>query len=153
MGLDMYLERRTYVKRWDHIDDTKQFAVSVTRGGAPYTPIKPERISYVIEEVGYWRKANQVHRWFVENVQKGDDDCEAHYVPRETLIELLREVNAVLDDPSKGPDLLPTEQGFFFGSTKYGEDYILDLQDTKTILEPLLEVEDDDADYYYRASW
>jgi hypothetical protein len=24
--------------------------------------------------VGYWRKANAIHRWFVEHVQDGNDD-------------------------------------------------------------------------------
>ena len=27
------------------------------------------------EEVGYWRKANAIHGWFVRNVQNGKDDC------------------------------------------------------------------------------
>jgi len=30
------------------------------------------------KEVGYWRKANQIHNWFVENVQNGEDDCDYH---------------------------------------------------------------------------
>ncbi|RLB83158.1 MAG: hypothetical protein DRH15_05655, partial [Deltaproteobacteria bacterium] len=42
----------------------------------------------VVIEVGYWRKANAIHRWFVENVQDGNDDCERYYVPREKLKEL-----------------------------------------------------------------
>lgn len=44
----------------------------------------------IIEEVGYWRKANHIHSWFVENVQDGDDDCEYHNeVTKEKLKELL----------------------------------------------------------------
>ena len=34
--------------------------------------------SRIIEQVGYWRKANQIHNWFVENVQDGEDDCCYH---------------------------------------------------------------------------
>ena len=27
------------------------------------------------KEVMYWRKANYIHNWFVENIQNGSDDC------------------------------------------------------------------------------
>tara|TARA_R110000868_G_scaffold410662_2_gene699576 strand:- start:69 stop:524 length:456 start_codon:yes stop_codon:yes gene_type:complete len=41
------------------------------------------------EEVGYWRKANQVHAWFVNNVQNGVDECQESTVTRKQLEELL----------------------------------------------------------------
>ena len=44
-----------------------------------------------IEVVAYWRKANQIHNWFVENVQDGVDNCEAYPVTK-TNIELLLEI-------------------------------------------------------------
>ena len=41
------------------------------------------------EQVAYWRKANAVHKWFVDHVQDGEDDCEYHReVTREDLEEL-----------------------------------------------------------------
>jgi hypothetical protein len=43
---------------------------------------------FVTATVGYWRKANQVHRWFVENVQDGVDDCGRYEVTRDQLEEL-----------------------------------------------------------------
>lgn len=44
----------------------------------------------IIENVGYERKANQIHNWFVENVQNGEDDCQYHdEVTKEKLEELL----------------------------------------------------------------
>ena len=42
------------------------------------------------EGVGYWRKANQIHNWFVENVQNGVDDCGCYEVTKEQLEELLK---------------------------------------------------------------
>ena len=39
--------------------------------------------------VGYWRKANQIHCWFVENVQDGIDDCGTYEVTEKQLVELL----------------------------------------------------------------
>lgn len=51
----------------------------------------------ISEEVGYWRKANQIHNWFVENVQDGVDDCDYHNeVTKETLEELLDVCERVL---------------------------------------------------------
>lgn len=41
------------------------------------------------EEVGYWRKANQIHNWFVENVQNGVDDCGYYECTEEDLDKLL----------------------------------------------------------------
>lgn len=44
----------------------------------------------LVEEAGYWRKANAIHNWFVENVQDGIDDCRYHKeVTKETLEDLL----------------------------------------------------------------
>ena len=42
------------------------------------------------EPVAYWRKANQIHNWFVENVQNGEDDCRCHdEVTEDKLLTLL----------------------------------------------------------------
>lgn len=64
MVLDMYLSRHTYVKRWDHQPEEKKFFVEVTRGGVA-THVQPSKVTEVVEEVGYWRKANAIHGWFV----------------------------------------------------------------------------------------
>ncbi len=45
--------------------------------------------SRIFDEVGYWRKANQIHAWFVKNVQNGYDDCKEYEVSEEQLEELL----------------------------------------------------------------
>ena len=52
----------------------------------------------IMEQVGYWRKANQIHNWFIENVQDGEDDCDYHNeCTREILEDLLRTCKIVLD--------------------------------------------------------
>lgn len=43
-----------------------------------------------------WRKANQIHNWFVGNVQNGVDDCDAHEVSKEQLEDLLEICTNVL---------------------------------------------------------
>jgi hypothetical protein len=150
MGLDMYLDKRTYVKQWDHIEETKQYKVEVTRGGEP-TNIDPTKVKYIIEEAGYWRKANAIHKWFVDNCQDGVDDCRDAYVGFKELQTLLDLCRIVIIDKSKAEQLLPSTSGFFFGNTEYDEWYYNDIQNTIEILEKALE--DKDGEYYYSSSW
>lgn len=152
MGLDMYLTKRTYVKRWSHIAPEHQFKVTVERGGQAYEPIRSDRITNIIEEVAYWRKANAIHRWFVANVQNGEDDCGEYSVSTDQLAELLAAAKQASEaaDPAA---VLPTQGGFFFGNTDYGEDYKADLADTIRQLEPLLAEDNTQSDLFYRASW
>ena len=150
MGLDMYLSKKTYVKYWEHNGDDN-YEVKVTKAGQP-TKINPKKVSYIVEEVGYWRKANQIHQWFVNNCQDGVDDCRDAYVSREKLEELLNLCKIVIIDKDKAEQLLPTASGFFFGSTGYDEWYYQDIQSTIEILEEALS--DEDADHFeYHSSW
>jgi hypothetical protein len=154
MGLDMYLSKKTYVKQWKHIPAEEQFKVEVTRGGKPYEEIKTERISYIVEELAYWRKFNALHNWFVQHEADGVDACQEIYVSSEAmalLLATLKEVHAA-QNAEVSENLLPTASGFFFGGTTYDEYYYSDVAETIEILEKLLE-EDSDSDYYYRASW
>ena len=43
------------------------------------------------EYVAYWRKANSVHKWFVDHVQNGEDDCDFHNEVTKKDLEELRE--------------------------------------------------------------
>lgn len=183
MGLDMYLTKRTYVKNWEHMAPDERHEIIVRRGGKERTDIKPERISEIVEDVAYWRKANAIHKWFVEWVQDGEDNCGEYLVTVEqlsTLVSLCKQVLAsvetvdgeIHESTSYNPDgsvvkntrpgqvvaqqelaagMLPTQSGFFFGSTDYDEYYLKDLADTVEQLEPLLS--DSDCDYYYHSSW
>lgn len=90
MGLDMYAARRLYVKQWEHQSPSERYKVSVTRGGKPAPGIQSRRISAVEEEVMYWRKANHIHGWFVDNVQSGIDDGKEYYVSQACLRALVQ---------------------------------------------------------------
>lgn len=154
MGLDMYLNKKTYVKRWSHEDKDKRHTVTVKVGGKSRKDIKPKRISEITEEVMYWRKSNHIHRWFVDNVQDGNDDCGDYYVDREQLEELVRVCEEVVK--TKDPSLLPTQGGFFFGGTDYDEYYYQDTKRTATILKKVLAESQEGlygGDFYYRSSW
>jgi len=151
MGLDMYLSKKTYVKQWDHQSPEEKYEVVVTKGGKPVDGIKASRVKYIEEEVGYWRKANQIHRWFVMNVQNGNDDCGDYWVDGEKLKELLDLCKKVDADHSLAEDLLPSTSGFFFGGTDYDEWYFEDIKNTIKILESALESDGDG--FYYNSSW
>jgi hypothetical protein len=152
MGLDMYLEKETYVKNWDFMKPEELYEITIKRGDKIVKHIKPERISKIVEEVGYWRKANSIHKWFVNNTQDGIDNCQRSYVSREDLQRLLETVNQVLQNHSLAKDLLPPESGFFFGSIEVDDYYFQDLEMTKIILDTVL-TESIESDFYYHASW
>jgi hypothetical protein len=147
----MYLNKHTYVQQWQHIEEDKQYKVEVTKGGQP-THINPKKVKYIIEEAGYWRKANQIHQWFVDNVQKGVDDCGDYYVDTDDLEKLLDLCKKVDADHSLAESLLPSASGFFFGGTDYDEWYFEDIKNTINILEEAL-ADESDSSYYYSSSW
>jgi hypothetical protein len=133
------------------MEEHEKMEVVVKKGGVVDTKIKSERIKYVIEEVGYWRKANHIHNWFVENAQDGMDDCKQANVDREHLQDLLETCNRVIANPSEAEQLLPRAAGFFFGNTDYDEYYFESVRETISILEDCLL--DEEAYFYYVSSW
>ena len=134
------------------------------------------------EEIGHWQEANQIHGWFVDKVQKGEDDRQEHYVNRGQLADLLTDIQEVLDnsslvlkknsegrswydelmhgiddryvikDVSTAKKLLPTREGFFFGSQEYDQQYLEQLRHTRTILREAL-LSPREAVFSYRADW
>jgi hypothetical protein len=95
MGLDMYL----YRKRKPTVGKVKPKVVRKGDAAAP-SEVGQEEPK---EEIGYWRKANQIHAWFVDNVQGGKDDCEEYGVSRSQLGQLLAAVKEVLDNSKLVP--------------------------------------------------
>lgn len=151
MGLDMYLTEDIYVgASYEHRQVMLDLELSIM---GESIAIDPKQVSEIILQVGYWRKANQIHAWFVENVQNGKDECEKHWVPSEKLSELHELCIAVLNDHTLAEQLLPSQSGFFFGSTEYDEYYYGDLEDTVKILEPLIGPGNENRDFYYQSSW
>lgn len=152
MGLDMYLTKETYVKKWDHQTPEERHEVTVKKGGELHQSIKTDRISGVVEEVMYWRKANAIHGWFVKNCQDGIDECQKAYVEIDKLIELKNLCEQVVIN--KTPELLAPTQGFFFGSSEVDDYYYADLADTVRVLEEEINKEEDwSVSYYYQSSW
>lgn len=155
MGLDMYLTKRTYVQNWSHMAPSEINRVAVKLGGKKHPHIDPKKVSYIIEGVMYWRKDNHIHRWFVENVQDGNDDCKEYWVSTDKIKELIDLCQSVIDKKVNPKDSLPTVDGFFFGSTEYDESYYESLRETIAKLTPILEEANkyQDIDLFYSSSW
>jgi hypothetical protein len=85
----MYAARRLYVKQWDHQSPDECYKVQIAHGDKPVFGIQSDRISSVEEETMYWRKANHIHGWIVDNVQDGEDNCGTYHVDWDQLRALL----------------------------------------------------------------
>lgn len=110
------------------------------------------------DDIGSWRKANHIHKWFVDCVQDGEDDCEKYEVTKSNLLDLKAVCEEVLSlkgkDESKIEEILPTQGGFFFGSTTYDEYYFSDVEATIEIINKVLETTDFEKELVvYQSSW
>ncbi len=93
----MYLMAERYIGGWRHSDakESKQFSEVCNATGV--TPSKDAPSFTVSANVGYWRKANAVHAWFVKNIQDGVDECQKSHVNRDQLTALRDACNQVLN--------------------------------------------------------
>ncbi|NDB81606.1 MAG: hypothetical protein EB127_02470 [Alphaproteobacteria bacterium] len=144
MGLDMYLRARRYLSYDDNRRNSLRHEFQVPDDW------ETNEVSF---EVGYWRKANAIHKWFVDNIQSGNDNCGEYYLSKVDLQSLRDLCMQVKTEPAKAQDLLPAQSGFFFGSTEYDEGYFADLDHTIAIIDSVLNCEDTGFDYYYSSSW
>lgn len=140
------------------------FDTIVEYAGVKGDDVLPLNYAEVTIEVAYWRKANAIHKWFVANVQDGTDDCGTYEVSFDQLRSLLEICKAINKSVIKGevvkesgifgeyetyPDMifdtelakqtLPSQEGFFFGSTDYNDGYIYDVERTIVQIERLIE--------------
>lgn len=167
MGLDMYLIRKKYVgAEYGHRKVKGTVYITI---GDKQLPIDFNRIVYIDEKVSYWRKANAIHKWFVDNVQDGVDNCQSYYVSTEKLEELLelckkvkktaKVKDGIIENVEEIEELLPTTDGCFFGSTNYDEWYMQDIDYTIKILGQILREEKKlneqgfYSDFEYSSSW
>lgn len=152
MGLDMYLCAKRHMSGF--IKDSDKALIAGVGALFPDIDYTPTNVEF---EVAYWRKANQIHSWFVRNVQGGVDDCGSYAVSKKKLQDLYDLVKLVYE--SKNPELarnmLEPREGFFFGSTDIDEGYWRDLDETLKMLEPFLDENKFDYpwSFTYSSSW
>ena len=85
MGLDSYLFAKKYMSTFkmdDNSPDSEEAiqAKQILALFPELTKVNPDPDHHKSVEVqvnlGYWRKANHIHKWFVDHVQDGDDDYQ-----------------------------------------------------------------------------
>lgn len=154
MGLDMYLSARRYLGEFrenPRVDEVLDLGLHM-----PVAKNVGYKSAEISTTVCYWRKANQIHNWFVEHCQGGEDDCREAYVGHEQLVELRDLCIELLKDrdPKKALDELPPASGFFFGSTDIDDYYWDDIEMTSDALSEILAQPNlDEYSFYYHASW
>lgn len=96
----------------------------------------------------YYRKVNFLYAFFAEALT--DEQCVVTKHDVETVISHCKEV---LADHSLAEKLLPTQAGFFFGSTDYNEWYFKDVEYVLEQFTKYLEGWDDDTIGWVYFSW
>jgi len=152
----MYLTKKIYVKNWEHTPNERRSELSLKKGSKT---IDTKKATHVEVEVAYWRKANMIHQWFVENVQEDVDNCAQYYVDYKQLVELYKicigikelfeQYGASEKFEKLAKEVLPTTEGFFFGNYEYAEEYMTDIESTIDQLKDISK----DEEYYYQSSW
>ena len=190
MGLDMYLYSTKKVdglevEDYEKIDnevsnvDVKNFeSIEKTLKPDEYKPAYDELNEVVkqrgkhfswlsiFEDIGYWRKANAIHNFFVQECQDGVDECQVSMVSKEALEDLLGRCkramklkkiylnDGIIKDGQGLETFLPTTTGFFFGGSEFDEWYFNGVAETKKLITKVLKQTDFDKQIIlYRASW
>ena len=189
MGLDQYLYRTKKVKGLTADDYSK---IDNTIGDIPLDAFRSIRESIkgrtkqsyeqldevvkergvyskwlsIFEDIGYWRKANAIHNFLVQECQGGVDDCQLSIVKKTHLKDLLKRCkkaisvkdiylnDGILEDGEGIEEYLPTTSGFFFGGTEFNEWFFNDVEETIELVEKVLKETDFKTQLIcYRASW
>lgn len=132
-----------------------------------------------LEELGYWRKANAIHNWLSradsgedvevswDNLMRLGEICaevlqstsleSAKVMNGSRLVGGIWEPNIVLglrlSNITVAESLLPTQDGFFWGSTAYDQGYWNDLLHTIIIINKILLVKNKYKKFIYNANW
>ena len=165
MGLDMYLSAKKYVEKIDWIAMRESDSMDYAAATLPEwnSVVEAADMGHIADRndiygvsvsvnAAYWRKANQIHKWFVDNVQDGNDNCGEYYVSHKQLQELLTTCRQALFH--KDPKELMPQAGFFFGGTDIDEYYWSDIKNTIKQLDRLVKLPDfENLSFYYSSSW
>lgn len=168
MGLDMYVNIRhkntqsklDAYKAWENKYSYEEYQLLTEEQKEEYRNSEPEYDENMYgKELMYWRKANQIHNWFVQNCQNGVDDCEQYAITVADLMKLKELCEKILTMTEKRKEMrytsytatekeevdilyltpegveyaskhLPSRSGFFFGSTEYDDWYVMEVQNT-----------------------
>ena len=147
MGLDMYFRGTKTFGIYPQgqykppFEKTFEFTSLLNNHGLENAPIDYDTSwsCYSVQfPLMYWRKSNQIHQWFVQNVQGGKDNCDEYSVSLDQLKLLSKTIEPALVSTAAASELLPTSEGFFFGAQEYDQYYFEDLKNTKTQIDKII---------------
>lgn len=106
--------------------------------------------SYASHEDMYYRKVNFLYAFFSEKL-----DNEECLVTRHDCEQIIKYGELILEnkDLDLAKRLLPTQSGFFFGSTEYDDYYFMDVKDVVEQFKEYLEDWTDDTMGWVYFSW
>lgn len=149
MGRDMYLDATRHVAPCDAQTEPMRRAMGAAIGYVPPKD-KPGQDASLLEvcgvtvRVGYWRKCDALHRWFVDNAQEGSDDGRPATVQDDCLRDLQQLCERVIDDPAGAVEYFAVDDGA--GMDREELQYTLD------ILRHAITLQEQGWDITYRAS-
>ena len=168
MGLDQYLNVSRSESNWncevDERGENDKYNKIIDIMGLDKARLERHPSIKIEYTAVYWRKANQIHGWFVNTLADGVDECQEMYVSRDALVLLHNTCKELLDAKAEGKDnvdelameLLPPMGGFFFGTYEIDKWYWGDIQHTYDSLTELLdEIPEGSWKHHvtYQASW
>lgn len=99
-------------------------------------------------KVAYFRKVNFLMSFF-----DYEGNCEYVPIDKNQVIDLIDTCKQVLENYNRANELLPTQCGFFFGSTDYDEFYFSDVKDVLDKFTEILDTTDWDNDELVMYAW
>lgn len=78
-------------------------------------------------EIAYFRKVNFLVRFMESYYGKEVENCIPFEINKDGIVELKDRCEKVLKDHTLAKELLPTQEGFFFGNTEYNDAYYKDV--------------------------
>ena len=100
------------------------------------------------EEILYYRKVNFLIPFFGDSMLYEEMGFILASVHKDKIKNLIDSCEIVLKDRKKAPEILPTEEGFFFGSTEYDDYYFECVQEVLNNFKELLKDFEEDCKYY-----
>lgn len=108
-----------------------------------------------LSEVAYYRKYNFLIPAMEKILETRIENNKFYNVDKEDIEKLKNRCKLVMENHDYAKELLPTTDGFFFGSTEYDEYYFDDVEhvynDCNKILENMSKT--DEPDFVFYANW
>ena len=123
MGLDMYVTIRhkdtqsklEAYEAWQQKYSYEEFLRLTEEQREEWRNSEPEYDNDMYgKELMYWRKANQIHNWFVQNCQNGVDDCGRYAITVADLKKLQELCKKILTMTEIKQELRPTYPNGWF---------------------------------------